>query len=211
MVIAAMASLTQSVYAAPAPQFQVEGDIRKAVADEKSSYVAVFGGATFFQDADTVGYEDEIGFLGGAKVGYEFGTHAVDSFLGKPINVITAVELEGFYLTNEPEVLGFDADMEHLVFSVNGLLKFDFGNFFRPYVGVGVGGAYVEIETPGSDDDDLTLALQGITGAEFIFGQGWSLFLEHKLLYLNNIEFRNDQSLDYYYQSLVNAGLKYKF
>lgn len=128
----------------------------------------------------TIESDYDPGFVGEGAFGYEFGgglraelalgfaTSDVDELTiendGGIGNAFGVGSLNGLSVSGEGEVEG-------MTFMLNGYYAFDLGNL-RPYLGVGVGGAYVsaDISALGEkivDDNDTVFAYQGIAGLEY--------------------------------------------
>ena len=156
-----------------------------------------FGGTRRFDlgGGDELALEprESMGFVGGLKLGYVFGSGAV-----RP-----AVELDAFYngvkadldarLNGEELDFNSEADLNSGVFLANFLLRFGC-SAFQPYLGAGLGGYYsdisdVETTIGGSTFDDGAegdnnsgFAWQVIGGADYYFNEKFSAFLEYKFL-----------------------------
>lgn len=149
----------------------------------------------------------DVGWFGGGKVGYVFGTGPI-----RP-----AIELDAFYNSFDADVTirgnGDEAhvggDVDSGAFLANFILRFDLGRF-QPYIGGGVGFHYTEFNDPvvtvagqsyeGVGDDVTDFAWQLIGGADYYFTEKFSLFLEYKYLNYegtggNGLEDRIDQHL----------------
>jgi len=164
-----------------------------------------FGGTRRFQlGGNDVAVEprEKVGFVGGLKLGYVFGTNTV-----RP-----AIELDAFYN-------GVDADLDVRVnghdTNVNAEGKLHTGGFlanfivrfgvdrFQPYIGGGLGGYYaeaqdVEVTTrrhhfEGSGGSNSGFAWQLIGGADYYFTQKTSVFAEYKFLNYEDAGFNENR------------------
>src|SRR5215204_646235 len=146
--------------------------------------------------------EDKVGFVGGIKAGYVFGTGTV-----RP-----AIEADIYYNGVEADVNakvnGDDTDfnasakLHSGAFMGNFLLRFAF-NQFQPYVGGGLGGYYAETQDvevtiggrkfEGEGGSNSGFAWQLIGGADYYFSPKFSAFLEYKFLNYEEAGFNEDQ------------------
>ncbi|MDR1305077.1 MAG: outer membrane beta-barrel protein [Verrucomicrobiales bacterium] len=221
---------------APAPDFRAEAQPRAEVEYGADNYIAVLGGVNAFQDAApslklTEGWQprraglqlkDRTGWAGGLKAGHTWQL-ADDGQRG-----LLALSLEGEFIysgvhdtklgarvsnygfagtTVSGEIYQqFNVDI--LALTVNPVLRLQLGRF-SPYVGVGVGGAYVEAQhkgiyatgeiggikgtygfdpTVGGSTDTVVFCFQVMAGADFYLSKEVSLFLEYKYLGLVGLE-----------------------
>jgi opacity protein-like surface antigen len=134
------------------------------------------------------------------------GIH-VDFDLGKPIGVLALgvdfadgwrFELEGGYRYNDTEVVFFDdgrsdwaVDSESVLsantLGLNAIYQFDPDWAFKPYLGAGLGAAWVDYEINQYitdvrmlDDSDTVLAYQLIAGLAMPLGEHWALGLDYR-------------------------------
>src|SRR5207248_2978070 len=146
--------------------YQNRGDDRTFTNDDLNS--------PFFGSTLEVSPKNDVGFFGGVKLGYVFGTGIV-----RPT-------IEGDFFYN-----GFrgGADL------ANFILRFNFGRF-QPYAGAGVGGYYaesagVEITDPitgrtpvnrGGGHNHADLAWDVVGGSDYFFTHNLSAFIEYRFL-----------------------------
>ena len=160
--------------------------------------------------------KEKIGFVGGVKAGYVFGTGSV-----RP-----AIEADLYYNGVEADldarVNGQDLDfngeakLHSGAFMGNFLVRFAFDRF-QPYVGAGAGGYYAEASdaevTIGGRTREVStgnssgFAWQLIGGADYYFNPKFSTFLEYKYLNYEDAGI-NDDRLS---QHLVVLGLRWHF
>jgi opacity protein-like surface antigen len=160
--------------------------------------------------------QEKIGFVGGLKVGYVFGTGTV-----RP-----TIEADLYYNGVEGDIdarvngndadFDADADLHSGAFMGNFLLRFAFDRF-QPYVGGGVGGYYAEAQdvevTIGNTTFDVDggsrsgFAWQLIGGADYYFTEKFSTFVEYKFLNYEDAGFNEDRVS----QHLVVLGLRWHF
>src|SRR5260370_16192602 len=201
--------------------FQNRGDNRTFTQDDPNR--------DFFGDRLEVNPKNDVGFFGGVKLGYVFGSGVV-----RPT-------IEGDFFYN-----GFRGGANFTLFDpfdnviaqrnvttwintgaflANFILRFAPGNQrFQPYLGAGVGGYYaesagVEVQDPvtgrvpintGGGASHADLAFDVVAGADYFFNPQWSAFIEYK--YLNyqstQIDTRENRAL---VQQLVGAGVRFFF
>lgn len=179
-----------------------------------------FGGTRRFSlNGNDVSIEpnENVGFVGGLKAGYVFGTGTV-----RP-----AIEADFFYNGVKADLdarvdgndtdFNAEGDLNSGAFMGNFLVRFAFDRF-QPYVGVGAGGWVaeandVEVTIDGRDYDlgsssgDSGFAWQIIGGADYYFTEKLSAFLEYKFLNYEDAGFDGDV-ID---QHIVVLGLRWHF
>jgi opacity protein-like surface antigen len=179
-----------------------------------------FGGSREFSVGGAKGRVDNnanIGFVGGIKGGYVFGTGVV-----RP-----AIEADLFYNGVRGDVdvkvngsnakISGDADLNTGAFMGNFLVRFAFDRF-QPYIGAGAGAWVAQADdidvkvngksyNLGSNSSNSGFAWQIIGGADYYFTEKVSAFLEYKFL---NYEDAGIQS-DRIGQQLVVLGLRVHF
>lgn len=230
-------------------------------------YVALEAGATFDQTADAKYIQtstntnpsfstaatkygqnsSSVGGLGGLKFGYYFDSFSVGD---EPLRLQYAIEEDIYYLhhsfdsaqtistgTNVGRMHQTHEDFNNVAFMTNGILRLKTGNFFTPYVGVGVGVEYISNDnvsltnlngpTVGqirneTEDDTVAFAAQGIAGFDLEIVKHWVLFTEYKYLVAVDPELTNNfnfggrtfftkEDMGWYGQQVISAGLKYNF
>ena len=182
-----------------------------------------------FGDTLTVDPKNDVGFYGGVKLGYVFGTGVV-----RP-----TIEGDFFYngfrggadfTLNDPfgNVLAQRNATTWIntgTFMANFILRFAPGNQkFQPYAGAGVGIYYaesagVEVNDPttgtvpintGGGSSHADLAWQVVAGADYFFNPQWSAFIEYHYLDYTSTQIDTNQSRDLG-QHLVGAGVRFFF
>jgi opacity protein-like surface antigen len=182
-----------------------------------------------FGDTLTVDPKNDVGFFGGIKLGYVFGTGVVrptiegdffyNGFRGGAN--FTLEDSFGDVLAQRNVTTWINTG----AFLANFILRFAPGNQrFQPYLGAGVGIYYaesagVEVQDPvtgtvpintGGGASHADLAFDVVAGADYFFNPQWSAFIEYK--YLNyqstQIDTRENRALG---QQLVGAGVRYFF
>jgi len=178
-----------------------------------------FGGTRRFSiDGNDVSLEprENVGFVGGLKAGYVFGTGTV-----RP-----AIEADLYYNGVKADLdarvnggnTNFNAqgDLISGAFMGNFLMRFAFDRF-QPYVGGGIGGYYAEsqnaeVKIAGTTRDidggsDSGFAWQLIAGADYYFTEKVSTFLEYKFLNYEDAGINGDRIG----QQIVVLGLRVHF
>ena len=140
----------------------------------------------------------------GLKIGYKF-----DSFdLGGGFAIEPAVELEGAYIdATTPfrrwQNISMTGDLNSVAFGANGLARFKTGTPFTPYVGVGIGGQWLQLsnvnftstttivtindptttaQASAGNQSDLDFTFQGIVGFDYEVAHNWAIFTEYDYL-----------------------------
>jgi opacity protein-like surface antigen len=191
----------------------------------------------FFGSTLEVSPKNDVGFFGGIKLGYVFGTGVIrptiegDFFYNGFRGGANFTLNEAFTPCPDcpTQLTTRQANATTWIntgaFLANFILRFAPGNQkFQPYLGAGVGGYYaesagVEIRDPVTGDVPVNtgggrshadLAFDALAGADYFFSPKFSAFVEYK--YLNyqstQIETRQDRALG---QQLVGAGVRFFF
>lgn len=178
----------------------------------------------FFGDSLTVSPKNDVGFFGGVKLGYVFGTGIV-----RP-----TIEGDFFYngfrggadfslrdsFGNTLRSSSVTTWINSGAFMGNFILRFAFGRF-QPYAGAGVGiyfaeSAGADFQGPngslstGGGQSHADLAWQVIAGSDYYFNPKMSAFIEYKYLNYTSTQINTDQSRNLG-QQLVGAGLRFHF
>jgi opacity protein-like surface antigen len=183
----------------------------------------------FFGDTLTVSPKNDVGFFGGIKLGYVWGTGVVrptfegdffyNGFRGGAN--FTLREADGDLIAQRDVNTWINTG----AFLGNFILRFAPGNQrFQPYFGAGVGIYYaesagVEVVDPttgrvpintGGGRSHADLAFDVLAGSDYFFTPNFSAFIEYK--YLNyqstQIDTRENRALG---QQLVGAGVRFFF
>jgi opacity protein-like surface antigen len=196
------------------------------------------GNRTFTQDnPDLIGFGDtltvdpknDVGFFGGIKLGYVFGSGVVrptiegdffyNGFRGGAN--FTLNEADGDLIAQRNATTWINTG----AFLANFILRFAPGNQkFQPYAGAGVGIYYaesagVEVVDPvtgavpintGGGQSHADLAWDVVAGADYFFNPQWSAFVEYHYLDYTSTQIDTNQSRDLG-QHLVGAGVRYFF
>ncbi len=183
----------------------------------------------FFGDSLEVNPKNDVGFFGGVKLGYVFGTGVV-----RP-----TVEGDFFYngfrgganftlrdsFDNVVAQRNVTTWINTGAFMANFILRFAPGNQrFQPYVGAGVGIYYAEsagtevvdpvtgrvpINT-GGGRSHADLAWQIIAGSDYYWTPKFSTFIEYKFLQYTSTQINTNQSRELN-QQLLGAGVRLHF
>lgn len=81
---------------------------------------------------------------------------------------------------------------------LNATRNFDMGGPITPYIGAGIGGAWVTYENSSSESNGTVAAYQLIAGARWALGDQWSLFGEYR--YQANFSDPEDSGLEWEHQ-----------
>ena len=178
-----------------------------------------FGGTRRYSRGDSdlsIEPREKVGFVGGLKVGYVFGTGTV-----RP-----AIEADLYYngvkadvdarINGEDVDFNAEGDLHSGAFIGNFLLRFAFDQF-QPYIGAGIGGYYAESQSvevtiagrtfDGGGGDNSGLAWQLIAGADYYFTEKVSAFLEYKFLNYEDAGISEDRIG----QHIVVTGVRWHF
>ncbi|PYL80995.1 MAG: hypothetical protein DMF23_15215 [Verrucomicrobia bacterium] len=183
----------------------------------------------FFGDSLEVDPKNDVGFFGGIKLGYVFGTGVIrptvegdffyNGFRGG--GNFTLRDSFGDVLAQRNATTWINTG----AFMGNFILRFAPGNQkFQPYVGAGVGVYYaesagVEVQDPvtgmvpintGGGRNHADLAWQIIAGADYYWTPKFSTFIEYKFLEYTSTQIDTNQSR-VLGQQLVGAGLRFHF
>ncbi len=212
------------------------------ISTEKASrmhgaYFGMFGGADISQDADVVNQrgqsfelDNETGWFGGIEFGYQWQT---------PFPVRPAFEVELFYLYNDFYADGNPSraveddsvrgETHSAVAMANLILALDLSDYrdsvgpfwagFHPYIGGGIGAAYVwqrnftfdrggSVRSSGSNGD-VTFAYQLFAGVEFDVSDTLSLYAEYKWLVFDDLG--DDTGITNYEHNMFGAGFKVQY
>lgn len=196
------------------------------------AYFGVFGGADVDQDADVnpnnsrpLNLDGEGSLYLGVEFGYQWQT---------PFPLRTGFEVEAMYLANDFEasnaLTSASADFHSAVVMANLTLALDLSDYrddlgpfwasFHPYIGAGVGGAYVwqrnyKLERAngsiqnGGNSGDFTFAYQLFAGVEFDLTDTLSLYAEYKYLVFDDLG--ASTGVSDYQHNLFGAGLKMQY
>ncbi|MGD9895850.1 MAG: hypothetical protein AB7T14_02055 [Candidatus Methylacidiphilaceae bacterium] len=228
---------------------------KEALGPKTGLYFGIFGGAAFGMSNGVSALDSPPLFsaggratpgtaaVGGIEVGYNFRSFALDS--AKSYWLQPAAQFEAFYLGQATEsgsltggVAGspgmstnsFGSNLNMGVFLVDGVAKFVTPIGLVPYIGGGIGGAYLassgtSFVGPGGADllssgsyAQGAFAGQGLVGLQYNIDKHWSVFAEYKILYIKETQFSygmatgNTMLIKYpEYYNIAIAGLRFNF
>src|SRR6266581_5417544 len=181
------------------------------------------------QDTLTVDPKNDVGFFGGIKLGYVFGTGVVRPTLEGDFFYNGFRGGADFTLRDSFGTVLAQRDVTTWIntgaFMGNFILRFAPGNQrFQPYVGAGVGIYYaesagVEVVDPvtgavpintGGGRSHADLAWQIIAGSDYYFTPKFSTFIEYHFLNYTSTQINTNESRDLG-QHLIGAGLRFHF
>jgi opacity protein-like surface antigen len=176
-----------------------------------------------FGDTLTIDPKNDVGFFGGIKAGYVFGTGVFrptiegDFFYnGFRGGADTTLTIDGVPVRNASATSFINTG----AFMGNFIARFAFGRF-QPYAGAGVGIYYaesagVDISTPrgtfngGGGQSHADLAWQVLAGTDYYWNPKFSTFIEYHYLNYTSTQIETNKSRDLG-QHLVGAGLRFHF
>jgi len=173
--------------------------------------------------------KNDVGFFGGVKLGYVFGSGVIrptiegdffyNGFRGGADFTLTDINFNPIAQRNVTTWINTGA------FMANFILRFAPGNQrFQPYAGGGVGIYYaesagVEVVDPvtgrvpintGGGASHADLAWQVIAGSDYFFSPNFSAFIEYHYLNYTSTQIETNQDRDLG-QHLVGAGVRFFF
>ena len=183
----------------------------------------------FFGDSLEVNPKNDVGFFGGVKLGYVFGTGVVRPTVEGDFFYNGFRGGANFTLRDSFDDVVAQRNVTTWIntgaFMANFILRFAPGNQrFQPYAGAGVGIYYaesagVEVVDPvtgrvpintGGGRSHADLAWQVVAGSDYFFNPQWSAFIEYKFLNYTSTQIDTNQDRDLR-QHLVGAGVRYFF
>ena len=133
-------------------------------------------------------------------------------------------EIEGIYFQNEYNLFsgsGITVPLsgETIVFSgmANVYYDFDFGSYWRPYLGGGFGYANVKVSDAGingvpvADDDDRTYAYQLKAGIAYSLGNHADFIVGYRWFHTGDLNFEDAVGAPFSTDGLVSHGVEAKF
>jgi len=181
----------------------------------------------FFGWSLDVDPKNDVGFFGGVKLGYVFGTGIVRPTVEGDFYYNGFRGGADFTLRDRFGDFVAERDVDTWInsgaFLANFILRFNFGRF-QPYAGAGVGGYYaesagVEVVDPvtgrvpintGGGKNHADLAWQVVAGSDYFFNPKWSAFIEYKFLDYTSTQLDTHEDRDLK-QHLLGAGIRYFF
>ena len=183
--------------------------------NQKGAYVGVFGGFLIPDDlkleggGETLEFDMDSGFTVGVKAGYIV-----------PAAPYIAVELEYFYLSKQDadfmSVNVGDVTLNNLF--ANLIFRYP-GEWFRPYLGAGIGWSWIDWSSNAiiadvlGDQSDNAWAWQILAGINFAIGKNWSADLGYRYFAAENFTTTIEGTdVDIKYKtSIVAVGVNYHF
>src|SRR5881227_548538 len=180
-----------------------------------------------FGDTLEVDPKNDVGFFGGIKLGYVFGTGIVRPTLEGDFFYNGFRGGADFTLRDPFDNVVAQRDLTTWIntgaFMGNFILRFNFGRF-QPYAGAGVGIYYAEsagaeLVNPttgtvtvntGGGQSHADLAWQVVAGSDYFFTPKISAFIEYKYLNYTSTQIDTNESRDLG-QHLVGAGVRFFF
>ncbi|HEY5753974.1 MAG TPA: outer membrane beta-barrel protein [Chthoniobacterales bacterium] len=161
--------------------------------------------------------DQDIGFVGGLKFGYVFGTGTVRPALEADLYYNGIKQGFNAFVNGESTDVSASSDLNSGAFLANFLLRFAFERF-QPYIGAGLGGWVaqadnIEVTIAGetfdleSSGSDSGFAWQLIAGADYYWTEKFSTFLEYKFLNYEEADFSGDNIA----QQIVVLGVRWHF
>lgn len=174
-------------------------------ANAQQWYISGSAGGAFLTDSEL---SDPTGTLValGTEVSFDFGFNGAIAF-GYKFNGPFRVELEAQYASNDIDsfrIAGVDlaggGSIDASALMANVFLEFDWQKSWRPYLGGGIGVAFIEaddatITFPGlgtltlGDDDDTVFAYQAGAGIGFDLNPNWLLSLDYRYFATSDPDF----------------------
>ena len=180
----------------------------------------------FFGDTLTISPKNDVGFFGGIKLGYVFGTGVIrpavegdffyNGFRGGAD--FTLKDIDGDVLRSSSLTTWINTG----AFMANFILRFAPGNQkFQPYFGAGVGVYYAEsagFDFQGQNENfsgsggknHADLAWQVIAGSDYYWTPKFSTFIEYHYLDYTSSQIDTRQTRDLG-QHLIGAGVRFHF
>jgi outer membrane protein OmpA-like peptidoglycan-associated protein len=181
-------------------------------------YITGFGGYTINPD---VGLDDEVfghgdfsfdnGWVAGAAVGYDWGRGRLEFEGAYRDNSFDTVSLDNNPFPPPAGRVSADIDGDTHVISgmINALYDFENTSIVTPYVGFGMGAAYLDVSISGESDTDTVLAYQGIVGTKVSITENLSGVVDYR--YFRTLEADFSGTKFEYEQHTITAGLTYNF
>src|SRR5881398_72286 len=184
-------------------------------------------GTEDFGDTLTVSPKNDVGFFGGIKLGYVFGTGVFRPTLEGDFFYNGFRGGADFTLRDSFGNVLAQRDVTTWIntgaFMGNFILRFNFGRF-QPYAGAGVGiyfaeSAGAELVNPvtgtvtvntGGGQSHADLAWQVVAGSDYFFNPKFSAFIEYKYLNYTSTQINTNKDRDLG-QQLLGAGVRFFF
>lgn len=194
-----------------------------ALADTQGWYAGAQVGYNGVQKMSDHGAKAEFdpGFGVGGQVGYGWGQFRLEGELGYRLNDVDKVRASGVSESGKGHISA-------TTLMLNALYDFDTGTNWVPYVGVGIGGAYLDASKIKGrstgydvrvDDSDFVFAYQGIVGLGYEFTPNLTIRGDYRFLGTTEASYkvkgadRGDTTKfkDEYFSHALMVGFTYKF
>lgn len=188
-------------------------------------YVDVFGGLNDTNKNDfetvlgTIDTDYETGYLFGVAVGYQLEKLRLEGELAQRSAGVKSHALDGV-----GELPGADGDAKARSLMINAIYDFRKEERVSPYIGLGVGFAAVSLDGFGVDavpdvvdDDDTSLAFQGIVGTSIMINDSWDFRIDGRYFNAPEAGFTTSEATglvntDADYENLsLTVGVRYSF
>jgi Outer membrane protein and related peptidoglycan-associated (lipo)proteins len=150
-------------------------------------YVGVDAGANYLEDPGVANTDSDWGWVGIGQVGYDFGG--------------PKAEFEVGYRDND--------DINSLSTMINGIYSFLPNSAWHPFIGAGVGWAWLDGKYPGAGRDNQ-FAYQGLAGVAYDVSRNWALKAQYRYFATLDADFGPGSDAEYRNHSIL-VGLTYKF
>lgn len=175
------------------------------LAEQQSLYLGIGGGADWLHDIEAEAGPDrinnDIGWAGVGTVGYRFSN-----------GLRAEIEGAGHFNDGETRVAGLDTDIRAWSAMGNLLYDFNLGSVIRPYVGVGVGTANVDVEIASvGSDAEWAFAYQAILGVGYPITDRFEAFIDYRYMATAGLDLGSGGPLmneDEYRRHTVLAGVR---
>lgn len=179
-------------------------------------YIGGGGGYSIPEDSDLEG----AGINSDVDLEDDFAIHGM---FGYAFQNGFRAEIESGWRENDIDSLGGtsgDGSVEALHLMVNGLYDFNTGTKFVPYVGAGIGAAFLSMDGGAvgglrvNDDDDTVFAYQGILGVAYRFHENLDAYLDYRYMSTLDANFNTSTNTEVetdYTDHRIMAGLRFYF
>ena len=180
--------------------------------NEAGPYFTLTGSIDTFEDMTLTNIDSSISpyLVTGTNIGQDTGL-GFNHSIGYQFKNSFSTELEFSYKGGQFDFnSGLDGDMTTKSFLVNGMYSFDIRKFYTPYVGYGIGLAFLEATIGGRDDGNSTLAYQLKMGVDMELSRNLLLLLGYRYFTTNNPDFHGIFTAESTSHG-IEAGVKFHF
>ena len=185
---------------------------------ESGMYGEIRGGTVFAVDSETSpgGLDTDLsfdtGWLAEIAAGYAHSSGLRGELaLGYRTNDLDEIEIEGFGSADAVGEIWAGTAMANFYYDLHlhrvGL-DHVFWSRFRPFVGGGIGGSWIEIDSAG-EEDDFTMAYQGLGGFSYAFTSNWEGGITYSYFAALDPEF-DGVDIDYAGHNVM-GGIRFRF